>query len=271
MRKPHTDGVRYAERDGAASSVLGRSFALLSCFEGHEGEIRLSELSRRTGMPKATAHRLLQSLIQFGAVEREGNGYRIGIRLYELGQLSQQAQTLRATALPMLTRLHSATHATVHLAVLEQTEVVYLDKLIGPMGPRIPSRLGGRMPAYCTALGKVMLAHSGPETVQAVIDGGMQRRAPRTIVLPSSLVREFPAVRKTGIAYEWEESAVGVVCAAAAVLDSAGKPLAAISVSGLGNQIDPHHIGPTVRSAALSLARSLAVEAPTAGISNSSN
>ncbi|MBB3043417.1 IclR family transcriptional regulator [Nocardioides soli] len=256
--------MRHADPEGIASSVLGRTFALLSCFEGHDGAIRLSDLSRRTGMPKATAHRLLQKLIQFGAVEREGNGYRIGIRLYELGQLSQQAQTLRAKALPMLTRLHSATQATVHLAVLEQTEVVYLDKLVGPMGPRIPSRLGGRMPAYCTGLGKAMLAHSTPETIQAVIDGGMQRRAPRTIVLPSSLVREVQSVRKTGIAYEWEESAVGVVCAAAPVLDAAGKPIAAISVSGLGNQIDPHRIGPTVRTAALSLAGSLAIDAPVA-------
>ena len=249
--------MRVTEREVLSPSVLGRAFALLSCFRANETNLGVTELARRSAMPKATAHRMLQEMIKLGIVERNGTGYQIGMRLFELGQLAHEPRTLRERAFPRLAELRQITGATVHLVVLDGTEVVYLEKLIGPRGPRIATRPGGRMPAYCTGLGKAILAHSPGDSVQAVLDAGLERRTPRTITMPGLLVRELAKVRETGVAYEWEESAAGLVCAASAVLDAAGQPVAAISVAGMGNMMDPRRLAPTVRDMANLISRQI--------------
>lgn len=219
----------------------------------------LTEIVRGTHMPKATVYRLLQELIRLGAVERVGSQYRVGLRMFELGQLAHPARMLHEKAVPLLSDLRHVTQGTVHLGVLDGAEVVYLEKIVGPRGPRIPSRLGGRMPAYCTGIGKAMLAFTSADAVQAVIEAGLERRTPRTIIMRGPLLRELADVRHSGVAYEREESAIGVICVASPVLDTEGVAMAAISVAGLGNTIDPRRAAPAVRAAALSLSRQLAV------------
>lgn len=250
--------MRVTERDVLPPSVLGRAFALLGCFRANETNLGVTELARRSAMPKATAHRMLQEMIKLGIVERSGTGYQIGMRLFELGQLAHEPRTLRDQALPRLADLRQMTGATVHMVVLDQTEVVYLEKLVGPRGPWIPTRPGGRMPAYCTGLGKAILAHAPGDTVQAVLEAGLERRTPRTITMPGLLIRELVKARETGVAYEWEESAVGLVCAASAVLDAEGLPVAAISVAGSGNMMDPRRVAPVVRDVARLISRQIA-------------
>jgi IclR family transcriptional regulator, acetate operon repressor len=249
------EAVRSAVRDERPVSMLGRAFTVLGAFRAGEPSVSLAELVRRTGLPKPTAHRLLAELEGWGAVERIGRGYRLGLRMFELGQLVPGQRALQETANPFLADLFEATRETVHLAVPDGGEVVYVQKLSAADAPRIPSRPGGRMPAHCTGVGKALLAFGPPERLAAVLEAGLTRRAPRTIVLPGLLTQELATIRERGIAEEHEESAVGVACVAAPVIGPDGLAVAAISITGWSHRIQLARLAPAVRTAALSLSR----------------
>ncbi|GAA5146360.1 IclR family transcriptional regulator [Pseudonocardia eucalypti] len=243
--------------DDGPNSVLGRAFTLLTAFRPGDAELTLAELHRRTGIAKPTALRLLTELAEWDVVERTASGFWLGMRLFELGQLAPRQRGLAEAAAPMLADLFEATHETVHLAVLDGTEVVYVQKYGAASGPRIPSRIGGRMPAYCTGVGKAMLAFLPPEQLRAVFAAGLPRRTPRTVIAPGLLERELANVRERGVAEEHEESAVGIACVAAPVLTADGRPLAAISITGWANRLDTNRLAAAVRTAAIGLARTL--------------
>jgi DNA-binding IclR family transcriptional regulator len=159
--------------------------------------------------------------------------------------------------------LLQATAHTVHLAVLDGTEVVYLEKLMGRGGPPLPSRVGGRMPAYCTGVGKALLAFSPPATVDAVAASEMVRRTPRTVTTPALLTRELADIRRSGLAFDREESTPGVVCVACPVLGATGEVVAAVSISGWTNRLDTGRVASAVRTATLSISRQLGAGRPT--------
>ncbi|MCE0764200.1 IclR family transcriptional regulator [Pseudonocardia kujensis] len=238
-------------------TMLGRALTLLSAFRPGEPELGLAELARRTGIAKPTAHRLLGELERWAMVERVGRAYRLGLRLFELGQLVPQQRDLQETASPFLADLFEATHETVHLAVPDGAEVVYVHKLSAAGAPEIPSRLGGRMPAHCTAVGKALLAFGPPERLTAVLEAGLTRRTPRTVILPGLLGRELEEVRRSGIAEEHEESAPGVACVAAPVLGPTGTAVAAVSIAGWVNRLRPARVTAAVSTTARALTRTL--------------
>lgn len=244
-------------RNGEPLSMLGRAFTLLGAFRPGDRELSLAELCRRTGMAKPTAHRLLAELASLGAVERTAGGIRLGLRLFELGQLVPRQRDLLEVAAPFLADLLEATRQTVHLGMLDGTDVVYVQKLVGHRGPDIPSRLGGRMPAHCTGVGKALLAFSPPERTDAVIATGLRRRTPRTVVAPGLLRAELAAIRRRGIAEEHEESAAGIACVAAPVLGEDGHAVAAVSITGWVGRLNTARLATAVRTAALGVARAL--------------
>jgi DNA-binding IclR family transcriptional regulator len=239
------------------NSVLGRTMALLTAFRSGEEELTLAELARRAGIPKPTAHRLLAELATWNVVERTPGGHRLGMRLFELGQLAPLQRGLREAAAPFLADLFEATHETVHLAVPDGVDVVYVQKLPGRHGPRIDSRIGGRMPAYCTGVGKALLAFGPPERLAEVLAAGLVRRTPRTVIAPGLLRQELDRIRACGVAEEHEESTVGIACTAAPVLDASGRAVAAISITGWANRMDTARLAPAVRTATLGLSRVL--------------
>lgn len=246
-----------SERGPEPNSVLGRTMALLTAFRPTDTELTLTELTRRTGIPKATAHRLLAELATWNVVERTPGGHRLGMGLFELGQLAPLQRGLREAAAPFLADLFEATHETVHLAVPDGIEVVYVQKLPGRRGPQIASRVGGRMPAYCTGVGKAMLAFGPPARLAEVLAAGLHRRTPRTVIAPGLLEKELARIRANGVAEEHEESTVGIACVAAPVLASDGQAVAAISITGWANRMDAGRLAPAVRTAALGLSRVL--------------
>jgi DNA-binding IclR family transcriptional regulator len=113
------------------------------------------------------------------------------------------------------------------------------------------------MPAYCTGVGKALLAFSPPEVLRAVVEAGLARRTPHTVVLPGLLEREIKTVRARGLAYEHEESTPGIVCVASPVLGPDRRAVAAISIAGWASRLDTARVGPAVRTAALALSRQL--------------
>ena len=247
--------MRSIQRDGGQISVLGRAAALLTAFRPDDRTVPMSELARRAGLAKPTAHRLCRQLVELGFLEDAPQGLRLGLRMFELGQLVPRQRGLRDTARPFLEDLHRASGETVHLAVLEVPDVVYVDKLASRGAPSIPSRIGGRMPAHCTAVGKVLLAHADPEVCAEVLAAPLTRQTPRTVVMRGVLLRELRQVRKLGVAHEYEESAVGIICAACPVLDASGRAIAAVSVSGWVNRLVFDRVIPALRTTALMLSR----------------
>ena len=174
-------------RDGGANSVLGKARLILEAFELDDDSLTLTEIVARTGISKATVHRLNQELLEWGMLERIGLEYRLGMRAFELGSRVPRFRVLRDAVRPYMESLHHQTREAVHLAVLDGLEVLYLEKVAGAPQSARPSRIAGRLPLHSTATGKVLLAFGQPSLVEEVIGRGpLQRVTPTTIVLPVS-------------------------------------------------------------------------------------
>lgn len=228
--------IVHEEQVSVPQSVLARAAAILGAFDTGEPVLPLADLSTRSGLPKSTVHRLAEQLVELGWLERSTSGYRVGLRLFEVGGLADRRTRLVERAVPHLHDLATASRCGVHLGILEDTEVVYLVKL--PIrGLALPTRDGGRMPAHCTGLGKAMLAYANEEQVERVLAAGLVRRTATTIVDEAALRAELEEVRARGIAYDREEGCTGVACVAAPIRGS-GRAIGAVSVSGVSDQFD---------------------------------
>lgn len=251
----HKQAMRFDERNG--HSVLERGFRLLGAFDAEGGALRLAELARRAKLPKATAFRLASQLVSLGALERTGDTYRLGLRLFELGSSVSHQRRLRDKALPLMEDLYEATHETVHLGVRDGLNVLYLEKILGRHSAAVPTQVGTRRPLYCTALGKAILAHSDPSLVQAVIDAGLTRLTPYTITSPERLADQLAVARAEGVAYDHEEYHLGTTCVAAPLLGHSQRAEGALSVTGLTGRFHAERVAAAVRTAALAISRAL--------------
>ncbi|MEV4672403.1 MULTISPECIES: IclR family transcriptional regulator [Actinomadura] len=226
------------------ASMLARAARILYSFTSTTPEQSMSDVVRRTGLPRSSVHRILDQLVQLRALERTGPRYRLGLGLLELGAQAAHQNRLREAALPHLRSLHESTGTAVHLAILDGHEIVYLEKIGGRRGGRVPSRLGDRQPAYCTGAGKAILAFTGADIPAEVLDAGLLPRTPYTITSAHRLRRELARIREHGVAFDREESHRGIVCIAAPVRDGAGRPVAAVSVSGPTEQMTSRLVPP---------------------------
>ena len=242
---------------GAVTNVLGRAFKLLDCFTSPATVLSLADLTAQTGIPKPTVHRLTHDLVAWRALERTEHGFRLGVRLLELGGLVHLNDHIRDVAMPFMSRLYETTHEIIHLAVLDRTEVLYLEKLCGPNSWRAPTRVAGRMPLHCTALGKALLAFSSRHIVDDVLRHPLPARTPYTITSSRVLREQLQHIKLVRISQEMEESALGLACVGSPVLGRGGAAVAAVSLSGPLNRIDPDRLGPRVRAAASAISSQL--------------
>lgn len=239
-------------------SVLAKVMAVLHSFAADDRTVPLAELARRTQLPKATLHRVCNDLVTARLLDRGTDGYRLGGHLFELGMRASVERGLVDVATPFMEDLYELTHETVHLGVREGSEVMYVAKIGGHRQAAAPSRVGGRLPLHCTAIGKILLAHAPGEIVDEYLAGPLERRTPRTLIAPGLLRQQLEQVHTTGLAFEHEESAMGIVCVAAAVLDLEHGVTAALSVTGPVTRFDPRrHVNP-VRAAAAGVQTTLA-------------
>ncbi|MBF6354993.1 IclR family transcriptional regulator [Nocardia higoensis] len=235
--------VSVKNGDDFSPAVIDRVAALLDELRDG-GEMTLSQLAGRTGLPRSSTHRLLSRLVELEWVSRNGQAYALSRRMFEWGALAQQHDSLHRAAHPVLHELHATSGLIVHLAVLDGNDVRYLDK-VGYGRVPIPSRIGGRQPALRTALGKALVAHSrsGP-AVDGSADG-----APRSTGIPALPRHEIARIRQQRVAYEREECVAGVACVAAAI-GNGRTCVGAVSVTGPVDHVDSVTLAGAVRSAA---------------------
>ncbi|WP_106180553.1 IclR family transcriptional regulator [Prauserella shujinwangii] len=248
----------HAGDERSPRSVLARGLSLLDAFLAGDTELGLAELADRSGLPKPTAHRLLGELVEWGAVERSRPGhYRLAGKLFRLGQLVPRHRQLRQAALPFLEELHATSGENVHLAVPDDGYTLFVEKLSGTESMVVGSRVGGRMPSHCTATGKVFLAWGGRERLRRVVDAGLPRLTPRTIVLPGLLHQDLERTLARGVGINHEEAEPGVSAVAAPVRGARGEVVAALSVTGCSQRLDVERLGRVVRAAAGALSARL--------------
>jgi IclR family acetate operon transcriptional repressor len=253
-----------ADRTGIASpkSVLERVFALLDCFSAEEPELTLAELTSRTGIPKTTVHRLTRVLVDQRLLKRTDTGFALGIRLFELGELVGERRDLRDASLPFLEELFELTHEIIHLGVLEGNEVLYFVKIVGYRAFPLPTRTGGRWPVHASALGKALMAFGPADPLRILSPAALRPLTPYTIIDPNRLLRELATVRRVGSAIESEEAVLGNACVAAPIFDSAGHPVAAVSVSGPPLRLRPERRAPVVRRTAALITQRIGGQLP---------
>ncbi|MEB8325701.1 IclR family transcriptional regulator [Dietzia kunjamensis] len=201
------------------ASPVDRAFEVLRVTAGGTG-MTLSEIARETGLAKSTALRLLAALERNDAVTRIGQRYRLGPLVHELDPIpvSPAYERIRRVLTPFLAHLFEATRATVHLATLHGDEVVYLNKLHGPRPIPSPSRIGGGLPAYCTGVGKAMLAFD-EEAADRVAQGPLIEWTDTTLTSPDALAVELAEIRRRRRAVDRAELTPGLFCVAAPVFD----------------------------------------------------
>ncbi|MGH9028969.1 MAG: IclR family transcriptional regulator [Acidimicrobiales bacterium] len=211
-------------------SVTSRALTLLGCFDANHVRLRLSELARRSDLPLGTAHRLVGELVAWGALVRTSSGaYEVGQRIWELGLLTPVPSGLRQIAAPFLQDVYRATFATVHFAVREGTNALYLDRISGNDSVPVVSRVGGRLPLHTTGVGKVLLAHA-PEDVRERVLGHLTRMTRHSIIDAEILEEELRAVRKDGYAHTQEEMSLGACSLAVPVRSGDSDVVAALGV-----------------------------------------
>jgi len=213
------------------TSVTSRLLAVIAAFDEQHRSLALTEVAVRAGIPVSTAHRLLAELVDGGALTRRADGrYAIGQLLWEAGLLAAVQGELRNIAEPFISDVYAATLATVHLAVRDGDQVLYLHRLAGRATMPIVSTVGSRLPLHCTAVGKVLLAYA-PADVRHRVFTNLARVTPYTITRPATLEEQLARVVREGVATTAEEMSPGACSLAVPIWRSSdATPAAALGV-----------------------------------------
>jgi DNA-binding IclR family transcriptional regulator len=207
---------------------------ILDCFSTLDRELSVSEIARRTGMPKSTAHRLADSLKAVGFLEQDGNRdqYRLGLKLFELGSTVLANMPLHREARPFVDSLTKLAGEAVHLCVFDGTHMVTVERAERATSAHNTVTTMEASPCYCTGVGKATLAFQGEAVIEKVIRLGLRPLTRNTIIDPQKLLAELDLTRRRGYAFDDGEHEPGVRCVGAPIRNVAGRVFAAISVTG---------------------------------------
>jgi IclR family pca regulon transcriptional regulator len=249
--------------DPRYSASLEKGLAILSCFNGTRPVLGVSDVAEQLGLSRSTTHRYLVTLLTLGYLEQDASRkYRLGLRVTDLGIAAMNATGLHEHARPLLEELRSRTSFTTALAVLDGADIVYVERLLGGLRSfdQLELQAGSRVPAYYTAMGKLLLANlSGEERRRLMAPVGLEKLAPNTITSKKTLERELEQIVAAGFAVNDEELAPRLLAIAAPVRNRARDVVAAVglsadsSVIALGELVDalgPHLISTADRISA---------------------
>lgn len=266
-RKPSSTRTDFS--DLYRIQVIDRVVQILNCFTFERPELSVSEMSAATGLHKSTTHRILMALEYNGLMgqNRENGKYHLGIKLFKLGHQAVARLNLRDMAKPYLKALMEETAETVHLAMLDDDQVLYLEKVEGPHALRMPSRIGRHIPTYCTSLGKAMLSCLEERDVRRILQRKrVKPYTPNTVRNIEELLEELEKTRRRGYATDNEEIELGLRCVGAPIRDYTGEMVGAISVAGPSARLRPERIpiiGNLVLRVAASISQQLGYEEAT--------
>jgi len=215
-------------------SSVKKTLRVLEAFSDDQTELGVTQIAELLKSHKSSISRILMTLLAEGFVEKnmQTNKYRLGLKMVELGYRALKRFDLKELATPFLEELANKTNEIIHLAVLDKNEIIYIDKRGKEQVLTVATRIGGRHPAYCSAMGKVLLAGLSHERLNEVLAMGPLRRfTPTTITQVPILRKELERVRKQGFAIDNEESFPGIQCVAAPIRNNQGEAVAAISAT----------------------------------------
>ncbi|RQW96636.1 IclR family transcriptional regulator [Micromonospora inaquosa] len=230
---------------------------MLDAFSPATPALTLSELARRTGLPLSTVYRRAAELVAWGALERGDDGrYRIGLRLWEVGSLAPRGLGLRELALPVMEDLYEVTHENVQLAVRQDLELVFIERIAGRHAVPVLTRVGGRFALHATGVGLVLLAHAPAEVQEQVLAAPLERYTELTITDPGRLRRCLAEVRRVGYAVSDRQVTMDALSVAAPIRVPEGV-VAAISLVVAHDRADPVALAPLVQAAGRVVSRAL--------------
>ena len=233
-RDPETYNVRAVER----------AVQILSSFDGEHPERGVSEIAQATGLHKATAHRIIMTLLNCGFLERtvDGERFRLGLGVVELGLGALRDLDFRRAAFPYMQQLVERFQETCDLGILDRGRVLYVEVVHSEHSLTITTRVGRRLPVHCTASGKVFLAFLSPEVVEPILSAPLKAYTEKTITAPARLREELEATRQRGYGLDDEEFEVGIRAISAPIRDIDGNMIAAMSVPGPSNRLTPERV-----------------------------
>ncbi len=238
-------------------SVSSRVFRLLDAFSETKPALTLSELSTLADLPLSTTHRLVAELTDWGGLTRGADGrYRIGLRLLAIGSLSPGSLSLRERAMPFLEDLYEATRQNVQLAVRDDLDAVYLERISARGAVSILTRVGSRMPLHATGVGLILLAHADDDVRERVFAAPLERFTEKTISTTKQLRETLAAARRDGYVVSDRQIEMITQSIAAPIRDASNTVIAALSIV-VPIETDAHTLVPAVRAAGHGISRAM--------------
>ncbi|GAB6180025.1 IclR family transcriptional regulator [Desulfotomaculum defluvii] len=222
-------------RNGQTVQSLERALKILEVLGSYQKGLGVTELAHEVDLHKSTVHRLLATLAQRGFVEQDSDTerYKLGLKIIELSNKMLTNMEVRQEARPFLEELMQFANEVVHLCVLRQGEIVYIDKVECPSTIRMYSQIGRRGPIHSTGVGKAILAFLPQEEVVKMLkEKGMPRKTPNTITDIDEMIKHLAEIRLQGYSIDEVENELGIRCVAAPVWDHSGQVIASISIAG---------------------------------------
>ncbi|HKD50470.1 MAG TPA: IclR family transcriptional regulator [Candidatus Acidoferrum sp.] len=227
--------------DSSPATAVERALNILEAAAQRREGLTNSEISRKLAIPKSSASYILRTLERRGYLRRdvESGRYRLGLKILSLGSDAQSNLDIADVALPFMRALEEKIHMTVHLAVLDQGEAVYIEKVEAPGFFKVNTWVGRRMFLHSTSVGKCLLAWLPKQEVETIVkQQGLKKRTPKTITTMTRLLADLQRVKDEGYAVDDEENSLGARCLGAPVFDVAGNVVAALGASGTLTQVD---------------------------------
>lgn len=212
---------------------LQKVVRVLECFSTTRRALSVTEICAMTGFPRSTTHRLLASMrdVRFLEQERERDQYRLGLRLFQFGSVVLANLELHREGRTIMDSLHRLTGRTVHLAVFDGERAVVIQRIEPGTETRVPSTYIENAPAYCTSVGKAILAYQDKQVVEQVISGGLESFTEATLTEPEALRDDLALTRERGYAVDEGEHQPGLRCVGAPIRNQSGLVFASLSVS----------------------------------------
>ena len=234
MKDPNEYNVRAVER----------ALLILDCFDDENPERGITDIAQVVGLHKATAHRIVTTLVNYGFLERAADGqrYRLGLELANLGFKVIRRMNLRHEALPYMKQLVQVWDETCDLSMFDEGKVIYIEVLRGNHALTIAAAVGQRLPAHCTASGKLFLAYLPPAELNPILSQSLVSYTDKSITSRNALLEQFEIIRDQGYAVDYEEFEKGICAVAAPIFNRNGKVIAAIGCPCPTSRMTPERI-----------------------------